>query len=146
MRAATQPELFGSAIPKQAFRFRARRKRERKPGDLTECQILALLLSEAGFTGFVPEYHFALSIGRKFRFDLCQPRLMLGIEVEGAIWQKGGGGHSHPTGILRDAEKQNIAVLMGYSVLRFTTDEARKGPPVKFIESLYMARKWEKRS
>ena len=144
MRAAVPLELFAGQLPKQAFRFKARRKRERKPGDLSETQVMSLLLREAGFTNFVPEYSFALPLGRKFRFDLCQPQRMLGIEIEGGIWRKGGGAHSHPTNILRDAEKQNIAVLMGYSVLRFTTDEARSGTPIKFIEALYMSRKWEK--
>lgn len=58
--------------------------------------------------------------GRKFPFDYALPGYKLAVEIEGGVWRKGGGAHSHPTNIMRDIEKYNGAVIMGWRILRFT--------------------------
>lgn len=71
---------------------------------------------------------------RKFRFDFAWPRLKFGVEIEGAIWAKGA--HSTPMGILRDMDKGNLAVMSGWSVLRFSPAQVKSG------EAIEMVKKW----
>ena len=48
------------------------------------------------------QYPFAASLGRKFRADFAWPEYQLLVEVQGGIWRRGGGAHSHPIDIERD--------------------------------------------
>ncbi len=57
---------------------------------------------------------------RLWRFDFAWPERKIAFEMEGAIWMKGGGGHSHPMGIEKDIEKYNAAALEGWLVFRIT--------------------------
>lgn len=57
---------------------------------------------------------------RLWRFDFAWPERKIAFEMEGAIWMKGGGGHSHPLGIEKDIEKYNAAALQGWCVVRIT--------------------------
>lgn len=83
------------------------------------------------------EREFAAIPGRKFRWDFRAGNLL--IEVEGGTWVKGG--HSTGTGIERDCMKQNLAVLHGYTVLRFTTTMIRKDPAgcAELVQTVYRA-------
>lgn len=54
------------------------------------------------------------------------------IEVQGGIWVKGG--HSTGTGITRDAEKNNLAVLAGYRTLIVTSEHIKSGQALKWIQ------------
>lgn len=69
-----------------------------------------------------PEWreHYRFHPVRKFEFDFAWPHRLIAFEMEGAIWMKGGGGHSHPLGIERDIEKYNLAAMNGWAVLRVT--------------------------
>jgi very-short-patch-repair endonuclease len=80
------------------------------------------LLQGAGLPSFVREHVF--STKRKFRFDFAWPELKIGIEIEGAIWKKGG--HSTGKGITRDIEKGNLATLEGWKLLRYSTTMLEK--------------------
>ena len=82
---------------------------------------LLALLADAGLPVPVSEYVFASN--RRFRLDYAYPSHRVGIEVEGGIWRRGGGAHSHPTNILRDIEKHNLLVLLGWRVIRATPDK-----------------------
>lgn len=81
------------------------------------------------------EYKF--SDDRRWRFDfvVCDPsrKLQLGIEIEGGIWVKGGGGHNRGQAFIDDMEKYNHAVLAHWRVLRFTLDQVLKGDAIAFI-------------
>jgi len=57
---------------------------------------------------------------RLWRLDFAWPELKIGFEIEGAIWMRGGGGHSHPLGIEKDIEKYNAAALLGWRIIRIT--------------------------
>ncbi len=59
---------------------------------------------------------------RRYRLDFALPEALIGIEVDGGTWSDGRTGHNWGTGITRDHEKQNLAVLMGWRIFRFTTD------------------------
>lgn len=61
---------------------------------------------------------------RKWAADFAIPPDLI-VEVDGGTWV--GGAHSRGAGQNNDFEKQNAAVLMGYVVMRFTTDHVASG-------------------
>lgn len=95
---------------------------------------LKQMLRIAGLPRFVPEHPFAKDIGRQWRFDLAWPERMLAVEVEGGIMRKRAdarpcekcgayekGAHGTAAGILRDIDKYNAGVMLGWRVLRIPT-------------------------
>jgi len=71
----------------------------------------------------VPVREFRFSYLRRWRFDYAWPDHKLALEVEGGIWRKGGGAHSHPLNIERDIEKYNDAALRGWRILRVAPEK-----------------------
>lgn len=69
---------------------------------------------------------------RRYRFDFALPAHMLAIEIDGGIFGKGG--HSTPLGITRDMEKGNLAVMCGWSVLRFTPAQVACGQAIEMVK------------
>lgn len=90
-----------------------------------------LQLEAHGFKDFVREHVFAPP--RKFRFDFAFVGPKIAVEVEGGVWRRGGGAHSHPTNIMRDLEKHNLSVVLGWRVLRVTTDQVKNGEALKLV-------------
>jgi len=85
---------------------------------------------------------FAYAPGRKMRADFAfEPQRLL-VEVQGGIWRRGGGAHSHPTKLLSDIEKHQLAVINGWFVFPVTTDQVRNGEAVRLIEIALKARGW----
>jgi very-short-patch-repair endonuclease len=78
-----------------------------------ETQLRAL-----GAPEWVSEYRFASP--RRYRFDFAFPAHMLAIELDGGTWINGG--HSRGAGFARNCEKLNLAVRLGWRVLRYDTD------------------------
>lgn len=58
---------------------------------------------------------------RKWRFDYAIPDLKIAIEIEGAVFQQGR--HTRGVGYIKDMEKYNTAVKMGWKVLRYTPQQ-----------------------
>ena len=81
---------------------------------------------------FVQEFQFHTS--RKWRADFHIKNTKLLIEVEGGIWS--GGRHTRGKGYLGDMEKYNTATMMGFQVLRFSTEQVTSGFAIKQIEGL----------
>lgn len=79
-----------------------------------------------------PEKQAKLIPGRKFAFDFYWPSAKLAVEIQGGTWNIGG--HSTGTGIARDCEKANLAVMHGYRVMHFTTQMVKNGEALDFIE------------
>jgi len=77
------------------------------------------------------ETEFKLISGRRFRWDVAFPAHRLLVEIQGGIWSVGG--HSTGTGITRDCEKNNLAVLAGYRCLMVTGEHIRTGQALKWI-------------
>lgn len=73
----------------------------------------------------IPEYQFALP-ERKYSADFAFVDARIIVEVDGGIFRKGGGAHSHPTNILRDMERTNEATVRGWRLMRFTPEELNK--------------------
>lgn len=64
----------------------------------------------------IREYHFAASLGRKWRFDFAWPEGKVALEVEGGTWVRGA--HNRGKHMASDMEKYNMAALLGWIVLR----------------------------
>lgn len=71
--------------------------------------------------------------GRRFRFDFLIGEWLI-AEVEGGTWR--GGRHTTGAGFQKDCEKYNLAVEMGYQVLRFTSNMVRSGDAAQQIERI----------
>ena len=68
---------------------------------------------------------------RKWRFDFVFGG-KVAMEIDGGTWVSGR--HSRGTGSMRDAEKQNAANDLGWTVYRATTDMVRNGTALQTIE------------
>jgi very-short-patch-repair endonuclease len=96
-----------------------------KVSDLEELffmQIAALKIPQP-----VREFRFAPP--RRFRFDAAWPSLKIAVEIEGGTWVNGR--HNRGTGFEADLEKYNLAVLSGWSVLRFSGAAVKGGDAVR---------------
>ncbi len=78
---------------------------------------MKLLLRLAGFE-YIEEYKFHDK--RKFRFDLVILPLeqKLAVEYDGLFSEKSR--HTTPSGFSRDQEKMNLALSLGWRVLRYS--------------------------
>jgi very-short-patch-repair endonuclease len=83
---------------------------------------------------------------RQFRADFAWParEYRLLVEVQGGIFMRGGGGHSHPIHIVKDIEKQQVATLLGWFVLPVTTDEVKRGDAIAQLERFFASRGWKR--
>ncbi len=85
-------------------------------------------------TGIPPQPEFKFHPTRKWKFDYAFPEQQIAVEVEGGIYGykdksgkfKSRGAHSSITGIKRDIEKYNAATVLGWKVLRLTSEQARE--------------------
>ena len=96
--------------------------------------MLILQLDASCISPPVREYQFAASLGRRWRLDFAWPDLLIGVEVEGGTWVAGR--HSRGAGFEKDCEKYNAAVLLGWSVLRFTGAMVHSGVALDTITQL----------
>lgn len=94
---------------------------------------LVLELRAAGLPTPVREFRFHPT--RRWRADLAWPDLRLIVEVEGGTFLRTPGRHNRPIGMRKDAEKYNAAVLLGYRLLRVTSDMIRDGSALAVIEA-----------
>src|ERR1700722_3541767 len=90
-------------------------------------------LSEQALPAYERNYKFCPT--RKWLADFCWPAQMLIVEVEGGNWANGR--HVRPTGFIKDIEKYNKMTLMGYSLLRFTTEQVKDGSAVLTIQEWF---------
>jgi hypothetical protein len=78
--------------------------------------------------GLFPEREFYFSKPRKWRFDFAFPEQKIAIEVEGGTWQAGR--HNRGKGFEADCRKYSHAALLGWRVMRFTTDMVISGEAI----------------
>ena len=71
---------------------------------------------------------------RKWRADFRINGYPILIEVEGGIWSQGR--HTRGKGFEGDCEKYAEAIILGYSVLRFSTQQVKRGYAINIIERL----------
>ena len=81
-----------------------------------------------------PETEHPFHPTRDWRFDLAWPDHMIAVEIEG--WAQASR-HTSFKGFEGDCEKYNAAQLLGWIVLRFTTEQLRKGKAVEDLVTVF---------
>lgn len=76
----------------------------------------------------LPELEYRFHPTRRWRFDFAWPDLLLAVELEGGTWASGR--HTRGPGFEKDCEKMNEAAILGWHVLRFTTNMVDDGRAV----------------
>jgi very-short-patch-repair endonuclease len=64
--------------------------------------------------------HYRFLADSGYQLDFAMPDLRIGVEINGGQWQISG--HSSGRGLHRDADKQNRALVAGWSIFWLTTD------------------------
>lgn len=92
---------------------------------------------EAAYCGDCADGWHAFDPGRKFRFDFAWPDddRKLAVEVEGGIFT--GKAHGSVSGILRDVEKYDLAMLAGWRILRVTPTMIDDGTALEMLEQAW---------
>lgn len=67
----------------------------------------------------VAEYKFCST--RRWRFDYAWVEQKIAVEQDGAIWTQGR--HSRGSGVIKEMEKFNAAILLGWRVLHYTPQQ-----------------------
>jgi very-short-patch-repair endonuclease len=70
---------------------------------------------------------------RMYRADFAWPERMVLAEVQGGIWAANPGRHNRGSGYERDCERDNLAAILGFRLLRFTERMIRDGMAVDHI-------------
>lgn len=70
---------------------------------------------------------------RQWRFDFSWPGQRLAMEVDGGTWDNGA--HSRGSGIEKDCEKLAAAVILGWRVMRATTNQVKDGTAAFWLET-----------
>lgn len=91
-------------------------------------------IKAAGHTPPIREHRFATVIGRQWRFDLAYVDEQIAIECDGGVWS--GGRHTRGKGFSEDCVKTNAATVLGWRVLRFTTEMVESGEALATIEGV----------
>ena len=69
----------------------------------------------------IPTTEFKFCKDRKWKFDYAFEKKKVAVEQEGGIWTSGR--HTRGSGFMRDLEKYNKAVLLGWRVLRYSPEQ-----------------------
>lgn len=84
-----------------------------------------------------PEYQFAKP--RRWRFDFAWLELKVAWEIEGGTWT-GNGRHTSGVGYKKDCQKYNAAAILGWMVIRTTTDMVASGEALESLRQALGAR------
>lgn len=91
------------------------------------------LAAQCKMAGLVePQREYRFHPVRRWRFDLAFPELRLAIEVDGGAWVNGR--HNRASGWLRDQEKLNEAVVLGWRVLHVTPQQVSDWEAFTLVE------------
>ena len=110
---STHPKVKGEKVPNE---FEAKLARELKTLKIK----------------FEQEFYFHPD--RKWRADFHLIDKKILVEIEGGIWS--GGRHTRGKGYIGDMEKYNAATMMGFQVIRFSTDQVKSGLAIQQIEKM----------
>ncbi|WP_441372989.1 DUF559 domain-containing protein [Acinetobacter lwoffii] len=118
----------------KATRPKGRSKRPKVKGEKVPNEFEAKLAQELKTLKIEFEQEFEFHPKRKWRADFHLVGKKILVEVEGAIWS--GGRHTRGKGYIGDMEKYNVATMMGYQVIRFSTDQVKSGHAIQQIEKM----------
>ena len=89
-------------------------------------------IRQVGVPEPVREYRFHPD--HQWRFDFAWPDRLIAVEVEGGTWATGR--HSRGTGFELDCIKYAEAAIMGWRVVRVTSDMVEDGRAIAIVERL----------
>ncbi|TMS48231.1 DUF559 domain-containing protein [Acinetobacter lwoffii] len=118
----------------KATRPKGRSKRPKVKGEKVPNEFEAKLAGELKTLKIEFEQEFEFHPKRKWRADFHLVGKKILVEVEGAIWS--GGRHTRGKGYIGDMEKYNAATMMGFQVIRFSTDQVKSGLAIQQIEKM----------
>lgn len=118
----------------KATRSKGRSTRPNVKGEKVPNEFEAKLARELKTLKIKFEQEFYFHPDRKWRADFHLIDKKILVEVEGGIWS--GGRHTRGKGYLRDLEKYNAATMMGFQVIRFSTDQVKSGHAIQQIEKM----------
>ncbi len=118
----------------KATRPKGRSKRPKVKGEKVPNEFEAKLARELKTLKIEFEQEFEFHPKRKWRADFHLVGKKILVEVEGAIWS--GGRHTRGKGYIGDMEKYNAATMMGFQVIRFSTDQVKSGLAIQQIEKM----------
>lgn len=72
---------------------------------------------------------------RLWRFDFAWPDKKIAVEVHGGVYAAGR--HVRGTGFTEDRRKMNAAVLAGWRVFEFTTEQIKRGEALALLDDLF---------
>ena len=104
-----------------------------KKSDLEE---LFLFHVEKGSHIGTPDTEHYFAKPRQWRFDFAWPSVKLAVEIEGGTWLTKSR-HTSGTGFAKDCEKYNEAALLGWRVLRFTSNQVKSGHAISTVERFF---------
>lgn len=118
----------------KATRPKGRSTRPKVKGEKVPNEFEAKLARELKTLKIKFEQEFYFHPKRKWRADFHLIDKKILVEVEGGIWS--GGRHTRGKGYLRDLEKYNAATMMGFQVIRFSTDQVKSGHAIQQLEKM----------
>lgn len=118
----------------KATKPKGRSKRPKVKGEKIPNEFEAKLAGELKTLKIEFEQEFEFHPKRKWRADFHLVGKKILVEVEGAIWS--GGRHTRGKGYIGDMEKYNAATMMGFQVIRFSTDQVKSGHAIQQIEKM----------
>ena len=118
----------------KATRPKGRSKRPKVKGEKVPNEFEVKLARELKTLKIEFEQEFEFHPKRKWRADFHLVGKKILVEVEGAIWS--GGRHTRGKGYIGDMEKYNAATMMGFQVIRFSTDQVKSGHAIQQIEKM----------
>ncbi|OOD20926.1 DUF559 domain-containing protein [Acinetobacter baumannii] len=118
----------------KATRPKGRSRRPKVKGEKIPNEFEAKLARELKTLKIEFEQEFYFHPDRKWRADFHLVDKKILVEVEGGIWS--GGRHTRGKGYIGDMEKYNVATMMGYQVIRFSTDQVKSGLAIQQIEMM----------
>lgn len=115
----------------KATRPKGRSTRPKVKGEKVPNEFEAKLARELKTLKIDFEQEFEFHQVRKWRADFHLVGKKILVEVEGGIWS--GGRHTRGKGYIGDMEKYNAATMMGFQVIRFSTDQVKSGHAIQQI-------------
>lgn len=118
----------------KAARSKGRSTRPNVKGEKVPNEFEAKLARELKTLKIKFEQEFYFHPDRKWRADFHLIDKKILVEIEGGIWS--GGRHTRGKGYIGDMEKYNAATMMGFQVIRFSTDQVKSGHAIQQLEKM----------
>ena len=125
---AEYKKMIGANKPKRGS------KRPKVKGEKVQSEGEVILATALRALQIEFEQEFKFHPTRKWRADFHLKGKKILVEVEGGIWSNGR--HTRGKGYLGDLEKYNAATMMGYQVIRFSTEQVKSGKAIEQIEKM----------